>query len=298
MRLTTIKDKTLEDVRADPVLRIPEWALRREYRTTYRGHVGARERIVSGRWQGRIAPGSELIPVSLEKGIAETLKVQLGDTLQFELHGVPLLTEVASIREVDWQRLEPNFFVVFPEGVLEEAPQFFALVARTDSTHVSASLQRAVIERFPNVSAVDLTLVINTLESILNRVSEAIRFIALLIVATGMAVLASAILSSRAQRLKESILLRTLGAPRSQVIATTVAEYFLLAAIACLTGSLLALLATWGLSFYFFKTVATVSPGPVIAIVLSTTMATVVAGVVGCWGIFRRSPLEALRAES
>jgi hypothetical protein len=67
------RDREELEVRADPVFRIPEWALRREYRTTYRRHLGARERIVSGRWQGRIAPGSELIPVSLEKGIAETV---------------------------------------------------------------------------------------------------------------------------------------------------------------------------------------------------------------------------------
>lgn len=298
MRLTGIKHKNLEEVRADPEFRIPEWALRREYRSTYRSHLSARERVVSGTWQGRVGAGSEVIPVSVEKSIAETLKVQLGDPLQFDLQGVPLFTRVASIREVDWQRLEPNFFVVFPEGVLEEAPQFFALVARTASNHVSASLQRAVIERFPNVSAVDLALVINTLEAILNRVSEAIRFIALLVVVTGMAVLASGILSSRAQRLKESILLRTLGAPRSQIIGAVVAEYFLLAAIACLTGSLLALLASWGLSFYFFNTVATFSPGPIAVIVASATAMTVVAGVIGCWGIFGRSALEALRAES
>ncbi len=298
MRLTGIKHKALDEVRAEPAFRIPEWALRREYRSTYRSRLGARERIVSGSWEGRIDSGSEVIPISLEKSIAETLQLQLGDALQFDLQGVPLSTRVASIREVDWQRLEPNFFVVFPEGVLEQAPQFFALVARTDSNRASASVQRAVIERFPNVSAVDLTLVVNTLEAILNRVAEAVRFIALLIIVTGIAVLASAIVSSRAQRLKESILLRTLGASRSQIVGAIIAEYFLLAVIACVTGSLFALLASWALSFYFFASVAAPSPGPIAAIVVAATTATLVAGVMGCWGIFRRPALEALRAES
>ncbi|HEU4341521.1 MAG TPA: FtsX-like permease family protein, partial [Candidatus Binatia bacterium] len=298
MRLAGIKHQTIAEVRADPALKIPDWVLRREYRSTYRSRLTASERIVSGTWQGKIDAGSEVIPISVEKSIAETLHVTLGDPLQFELQGVPLLTRVASIREVDWQRLEPNFFVVFPEGVLEEAPQFYAMVARTESNRLSANVQRAVVERFPNVSVIDLTLVIDTLEAILGRVSDAIRFVALFIVVTGLAVLASAILSSRQQRLKESILLRTLGAPRRQIVGAIVAEYFLLAAISSMTGSLLAVLASWGLSFYFFKTAAAISPGPIMAILILATAATVLAGVVGCWGIFRRSALEALRAET
>lgn len=298
MRLAGIKNKTIAEVRVDPTLKIPEWVLRREYRSTYRSRLTASERIVSGTWQGKIDAGSEAIPISVEKSIAETLRVTLGDRLQFELQGVPLLTRVASIREVDWQRLEPNFFVVFPEGVLEEAPQFYAMVARTESNHLSASVQRSVVERFPNVSVIDLTLVIDTLGAILGRVSDAIRFVALFIIVTGLALLASAILSSRQQRLKESILLRTLGAPRRQIVGAILAEYFLLAAISSTTGSLLAILASWGLSFYFFKTVAVISPGPMIAILVLATAATIVAGLAGCWGIFRRSALEALRAET
>jgi putative ABC transport system permease protein len=209
-----------------------------------------------------------------------------------------LLAQVASIREVDWQRLEPNFFVVFPAGVLETAPQFYAIVARTESRGLSANLQRAVVERFPNVSVIDLTLVLDTLDSILGKVSAAIRFVALFTIVTGIAVLASAVLSSRSQRLKESVLLRTLGAPRSQIVTTIVAEYLFLALTSCIAGTLLGALASWGLSFYFFRTVATISLAPMAAIVISVTAATLLAGVLGCWGLFQRSALEALRAET
>ena len=298
MRLAAVKNKPVEEIRADAASRIPGWALRREYRSTYRDILSDTERIIQGNWHARADFNSQPIPVSLESGIAETLQVAIGDQLQFEVQGVPLATQVASLREVDWQRLHPNFFLVFPAGVLEHAPQFYALVARTESARVSARLQRAVVEHFPNVSAIDLTLVLNTLDSILGRVSDAIRFVALFTLVTGLAVLASAILSSRAQRLKESILLRTLGAPRSQIVGTVVAEYLFLAVISCLTGTILATLAGWGLSFYFFKTVAAVSLIPVAAILLLVTVATVVAGVLGSWGIFRCSALEALRGEN
>lgn len=296
MRLTRVKGTSVDELRAER--KIPFWALRREYRSTYRSGLSQTEEIIAGAWQGKIAPDADPIPVSLEKGIADTLRVGLGDELVFEIQGVPLRTRVASLRKVDWQRVQPNFFVVFPEGVLEEAPQFWAVVAWAQSNQAAANLQRRVVERFPNVSAIDLSLILNTLNSILSKVSAAMRFIALFTIVTGFAVLASAVLGSRAQRLKESILLRTLGAPRAQILTVVAAEYLLLGAVAGMAGSILGVGASWALSFYFFGTPGAIAVGPVLAILAAVMMATVIAGAAGCWGIFRRSPLEALRAET
>ena len=296
MRLIRVKDRSVEELRAEA--KIPPWALRREYRSTYRSGLTDSEEIAAGSWQGKVAADVDPIPVSVEKGIAETLRVGLGDELQFEIQGVPLRTRIASLRKVDWQRVQPNFFVVFPEGVLESAPQFFAVVARAESAQAAASLQRGVVERFPNVSAIDLSLILNTLNSILSKVSAAMRFIALFTIITGFAVLASAVLGSRAQRLRESILLRTLGAPRVQILGVVAAEYLLLGGTAGLAGAILGVGATWALGFYFFGTPAAIALGPVLAILALVTLATVAAGAAGCWGIFRRSPLEALRAEA
>jgi putative ABC transport system permease protein len=298
MRLSAVKGKSVETIRADPTSRIPAWALRREYRSTYRSRLAGTEKIVGGIWQGKADGDSQPIPVSLEKGIAETLRVEVGDSLEFEIQGVPVRTRVASLREVDWQRVQPNFFVVFPEGVLENAPQFYAVVARADSTAASASLQRAVVERFPNVSVIDLNLILNTLDAILDRVSEAIRVVALFTILTGCAVLASAVLSSRSQRVRESILLRTLGAPRGQIITSVIAEYLFLGLISAGTGALLSSVAGWALAFYFFKTSAAVSIGAILSVPALVTALTVIAGVLGCWGIFQRSALETLRAEA
>jgi putative ABC transport system permease protein len=298
MRLSAVKGRSVEELRADSHARIPPWALRREYRSTYRSGLTTTEEIIKGTWQGRVAENVQPIPVSVEKGIAETLRVGLGDELLFEVQGVPLLTRVASLREVDWQRVQPNFFVVFPEGVLENAPQFYAIVARAGSNQAAAQLQRAAVERFPNVSVIDLSLILSTLNSILGKVSAAMRFVALFTIITGLAVLASAVLGSRSQRLRESILLRTLGAPRNQIVHTIVTEYLFLGGISGAAGTILGIAATWGLGFYFFGTPVSISLVPVIAILLSVIGATVLAGAIGCWGIFQRSPLEALRAEA
>jgi putative ABC transport system permease protein len=298
MRLSAVKGRRVEELRADSQARIPPWALRREYRSTYRSGLTSTEEIIKGKWQGKVPENAQPIPVSVEKGIAETLRVGLGDALLFEVQGVPLPTRIASLREVDWQRVQPNFFVVFPEGVLENAPQFYAIVARAGSNQAAARLQRAAVERFPNVSVIDLSLILSTLNSILAKVSGAMRFVALFTIITGLAVLASAVLGSRSQRLRESILLRTLGAPRNQIIHTIVAEYLFLGGVSGAAGAILGIGATWGLGFYFFGTPVSISLVPVIAILLSVIGATVLAGAIGCWGIFQRSPLEALRAEA
>jgi putative ABC transport system permease protein len=298
MRLAAVKDEPVEKLRNDARQTIPRWALRREYRVTYRSGLSARERVISGTWRPRVRSDIEVIPISLEKSIADTLHVGIGDRLQFDLQGVSLLTEVSSIRAVDWQRLEPNFFVVFPEGVLEQAPQFYALVARTDSSETSALLQRAMVERFPNVSMIDLTLVLSTLDAILGRISAAVQFVAFFTILTGFFVLGSAILSRRSQRLKESILLKTLGASRRQIVTIVAAEYLFLAAIACLAGFVLAALASWALSYYFLGVTFSFAPAPAVAILALTIGVTVGLGILGCWGIFSRSALEALRAEA
>jgi putative ABC transport system permease protein len=298
MRLAGVKGRAVEELRSDANSKIPPWALRREYRSTYRSRLTSTEEIIKGTWRGRVDGDADPVPISLERGIAETLNLTIGDELRFEVQGVPLPARVASIREVDWQRVQPNFFVVFPEGVLEGAPQFYAMVTRTDSSELSARVQRAVVERFPNVSMIDLTLVLSTLDSILGRVSSAIQFVALFTILTGLSVLASAVLSSRSQRIKESILLRTLGAARGQILGMIVAEYLFLGVISGATGALLGIAASWGLSFYFLETAAAISPAPIVVILGLVTAATVLAGMLGCWGIFGRPALEVLRAET
>lgn len=298
MRLTAVKGRRVEALRNDAEAKIPGWALRREYRSTYRAGVTGTEQIIRGTWQGKVSENVQPIPVSVEKGIAETLKVDVGDELQFEIQGVPLSTRIASLREVDWQRVQPNFFVVFPEGVLESAPQFYAVMARAESNQASAQLQRAVVEQFPNVSVIDLSLVLNTLNSILSRVSYAMRFVALFTILTGLAVLASAVLGSRMQRLKESILLRTLGAPRTLILSSVIAEYLFLGVLGSVAGAVLGVAASWGLSYYFFGASVAIFITPALAIPALVTAATVFAGVLGCWGLFRAPALETLRAEA
>src|SRR5205807_7956258 len=121
---------------------IPRWALRREYRSTYRDTLDSTEELVRGRWPAAVT-NHDLIPISVEQGIAKDLNIELGDEIVFDLQGVLLTNRVASIRKVDWKRIQPNFFVVFPSGVLEDAPGFHIITTRAPTRERSAEMQKA-----------------------------------------------------------------------------------------------------------------------------------------------------------
>jgi putative ABC transport system permease protein len=297
MRLAAVKAVRIEKIRDDPRTKIPPWALRREYRSTYRDQLTRTETIVAGAWPGRSTPSGN-VPVSLEKEIAETLGVTLGDELTFDIDGVPITATVGNIREVDWHRVQPNFFVVFPRGVLEDAPQFRVLAARADSNDISARAQRAVVQTYPNVSVIDIRLILATVDAVLQKVAFAVRTISWFLILTAALVLVGAIVSGYSQRLKETVLLRTLGASRSQILKIHVAEYLCLGICGGLSGIVLGVLASWGLTYYFFASLSMPPLMSVLFVLLMVAVIAVAAGALGCLGIFNRSPLEALRAES
>jgi putative ABC transport system permease protein len=297
MRLATIKGRSVEELYTDPHSSLPEWALRWEYRVTYREYLSDTETLVAGVWQGRADPSSMSIPISLEEEIARTLAVTLGDEIVFDVQGVPIATTVSSLRRVDWQRVQPNFFVVFPAGVLEDAPQFFVLVSKADTNDLSAALQRAVVRQFPNVSVIDLNIILQTVEAMLSKVAFALRFMALFSVVTGLIVLASAVVNSRAQRLQENVLLRTLGASRAQLHRIMVVEYLFLGCFAAACGSILALLASWGLAYFLFETVFAPTLSSILVLLMLVIGLTLMIGLLGNRGVCNRPPLVVLRSE-
>jgi putative ABC transport system permease protein len=298
MRLASVKDKSVEDLRNDTDGKMPTWALQWEYRATYREHLIGTETLTAGKWQGTVDDTVREVPVSLEEEIARTLGVALGDRLVFDVQGVPVTVTVGSIRKVDWQRVQPNFFVVFPRGVLETAPQTYVLVSRVPTNERSAAAQRAVVQRFPNVSVIDLSLVLHTLDAILSRVAFALRFMALFSLAAGVVVLANAVVTSRYQRLRESAVLRALGASRAQIRQILLVEYFFLGSLAAATGLVLAVIASWALAYYLFETTFTPTALPLVLALLLVTGLTVGIGVLGSRGVVNRPPLEVLRGET
>lgn len=295
MRLAAVEGRTVEALREDPEVRTT-WAHRREYRSTYRDHLIDSETIVAGSFTPRHTEGTEPIPVSLEEGIAEELNVGLGDQLTFDVQGRSMTTEITSLRAVDWQRVQTNFFVVFPEGVLETAPQFSVLLTRTDSEAASSAVQSAVVEQFPNVSAIDLSLILSVAEDLFERVAVVIRFMALFSILTGLIVLIGAVAVSRYQRVEESVLLKTLGASRAQVFKILLIEYLFLGVLASLTGIVLSLAGAAVLAFFVFDAPFVWAPDALLLTLVVVTGLTAGVGLLNSRGLYNRPPLEVLRA--
>lgn len=296
MRLSHIKGYPA-DVYRDS-FRVSRWSLFREYRSTYRNHIYDSETLTSGTWHNDTFNGQEPVPISMEEGIARNLKVTLGDTLTFDVQGIPINATVQSLREVDWQRIQPNFFVVFPNGILEPAPQFHVFTTRVTSTEQSANLQRELVKTYPNVSAVDLGLILQTVDDVLSQVSFVVRFMALFSVFTGLIVLASAVTTSRYQRVQEAVLLRTLGASKKQIRRILLLEYLFLGSLAALTGLLLSIGGAWALSAFVFNIGFALPNAAIIGVLILVTLLTVCVGMLNSRGIADRPPLEILRAET
>lgn len=278
--------------------RMPAWALRREYRSTFRGALSGTEKVVEGTFTPKADPAAGPVPISVEEGLARDMQLKLGDTIDWDVQGLPVKTRVGSLRSVEWRRMEPNFFVVFPLGVLEEAPKTYVAAMKTASPDESARVQQALVERFPNVTAIDLGLVVETLDSIFGKVAFAVQFMALFTVATGLVVLAGSILSGRHQRLRETALLRTLGASRRQVALIQLVEYAVLGVQAAVVGALLALAANALLAHFVFHVTPAVFPGQVAAGIVVVAALAVATGFAAGRGVVDHSPLETLRQEN
>jgi len=299
MRIASIKGRAAADLLKDRELRIPAWTLRREYRSTYRAVLSDSEKLTAGAFTGHVAEGVDVIPVSVEEKLAGDLQVTLGDEIVFDVQGVPVKARVDSIRQVDWRRMQPNFFLVFPEGALEAAPKFHIMALRVADAGQSAKIQQAVVREHPNVSAIDLALIIQTIDGVYSKASFVVEFLALFTVVTGGIVLAGAVLIGRSQRVRESVLLRTLGASKAQVNRIMFAEYLTLGTLGAAVGAILAIGANWALAYFIFQ-VKWVMPSLAVlgggwAIVSLMTVAT---GWLSNRGICDHPPLAVLREET
>lgn len=298
MRISSVKGRAVDDILKDKDPKVAAWALRREYRSTFRGSLSQTEKVVEGRFTGSVAPGGGPVPISLEEGLARDMQLHLGDPVDWDIQGVVVHARVGSIRTVEWRRLEPNFFVVFPEGVLEGAPKTYLAALHAGSADQSGRVQRAVVDRFPNVTAIDLALVVETLDGIFSKVAFAIQFMALFTVATGLIVLAGAVLMGRHQRIRETVLLRTLGATRRQLAAIQLVEYAVLGFQAAVVGSVFAVGGNLLLARFVFHVGAAAPVGQVAAAVAIVSALSVLTGWAAGRGVVDHPPLEVLRQET
>ncbi len=300
MRIAKINQWTmsqmLDSTNPDSIKR-QTWTLRREYRSTYRGEMMPSEKLIAGKWFGetKAKDGEPVAEVSMEGGVAGGLGVVVGDVITWDVQGVMVPTRVTSFREVNWARLEPNFFAVFSPGVLEQAPKQFVLVGASPDARASAIVQREAVKAYPNVSAIDISLIQRTVSQIVEKVTLAIRFLALFSLAIGIPVLFSAVSATRNARIREGVLLKVLGATADKIRRILLAEYALLGALGAASGMVLSFGGAWAVMRFVFKQPFTPAIGPAVAIAGLMLALAVVIGLLGGRDVFKETPMAALR---
>ena len=301
MRLTAVNNIPVAELQKDRATKIPGWTLRRDFRSTYRSEIVDTEKLLRGNWVPQFDPTADPdapVPVSIEEGIAKELKIDLGDHFTMRIGGIPMKLKIANVREVDWDGLDLNFFIVFPEGVLESAPGFNVVTTRTLTDETTGKLNRAILEQFPNITVFDASQVVETLQKIIGQVGKIIRFTALFTILTGIMILIGTVLSGKRDRIAESVLLRTLGASRSQIWKILTTEYALLGFLAALTGALLATATSWALATFVFDLDFLTQAWPAAIAITAVTLFTTAVGLALSQGITSKPPLTILRGEA
>jgi len=295
-RIASVGGRTIGDWLASrPDDRELRWALQREYRLTYAAHLRSTESVVEGEWWDGKVFKRVPIPVSIDTSIHQSLGVEVGDEIAWDIQGVEVPGVIASVREVDWDRLATNFFVVLPPGMIEDAPQTTVMLARMSGEAARSTLQRDLVREFSNVSVLDATLILSAIDTMMQRMATAIRLLAIFTLATGFMILVAATISARQERTHETLLLRTLGASGSTLRQVLATEVVALGALAAGVGTVIAIAASWGLVRFVFELPFEPPWFDFTALASASVVVSTLLGGLGAGRLRRTSPLANLR---
>lgn len=281
-------DQTREEKRKN-------WYANREYVLTFLEQLPKDNTIVRGTWW---KPGQVFTrpQVSVEEDAAKGLGIDLGTIVELNVQGVAIQAEVSSIRKVEWGNFSTNFYMIFSPGSLEGAPMTYVA-----TTHVApqdeVALQSAVVAAFPNVTAINIGEVLSAFARVLDRLSLAIRAVALFCLFAGVLVMAAALAATRYRRLYEAVILKALGATRGLIARSFAAEYALMGCVAGVIGILLASAFSWAILRYILELPWSLEPSLLALGFACTVLLTLLVGFLSTYRILGQPPLTVLRHE-
>lgn len=288
MRLAKIKGTDVRELTDRPA-----WVTRREYRTTYRDALLRSEKVIAGEFSARVQESQ--IPLSVEQKMAKDLKVGLGDSLTFNIQGIEITGVVSSIREVNWRSGEVNFFIVFPRGVLEEAPQYFALLGNVSSNAQLRQLQEELNAIYPNISIMDLRSLFVGVERVLREIGGIAELLGGAVLALSLVICSTSLFSSLLRRRRAEALLRVVGADRIFLRSSQAVEFSVISLTGVIAGLTVSSLGSFFLigQYLELKVSYLSSPGIVVVYLLLPVI------LLESISLLQRSrpPLEVLRAE-
>jgi putative ABC transport system permease protein len=290
-RITAINSKPSESLKfkADNA----RGFLEREQNLTWASRLMDDNQLVAGHWWTEADFGKALVSISSE--YREALQLELGDTLRFDIAGEDLTVRVASIRKVRWDSFRPNFFLVFPPGLLEGAAGTYMT-----SVYLTPEQRPALVDlvrQFPTISVFDVDAILRQIRAIIDRATLAVQYVFLFTLVAGIVVLLAAVQSTRDERRYESAMLRTLGASRRTVLQGVAAEF---SALGFLSGALAAFGASgvgWILARRLFGLQFTFDPWVWVLGLVCGTILVGVSGTLATWRVVNTPPIVTLRDE-
>lgn len=260
----------------------------REFNLSYTDEAPSHNPIVAGKW---FAPGAA--ELSMEEGIAKTLRVALGDELTFDIAGTRVNARVTSLRKVDWDSMRANFFVLMPSHLLKDQPQSFMTAFHVPPSRAAFTVD--LVRDFPNITIVDTSAIFRQVQQVLDQVIAAVEFLFVFTLAAGVLVLYAALASSHDERVREAGLLRALGASRSQLSRAQVAEMICVGGLAGLLAALGATAIGWTLARFAFEFEYQVSAWVFMLGIGGGIVCALVGGWFGLRHVLQTPPLTTLR---
>jgi putative ABC transport system permease protein len=267
--------------------------LEREQNLTWSAALMEDNQLIAGSWWTAADTGKHLVSISTE--YQEALHLQVGDKLSFDVAGEPLTVQVASIRKIRWDSFRPNFFLVFPPGLLDGAAGTY--MTSVFLTPAQRPALADLVRRFPTISVFDVDAILKQIRDIMDRASLAVQYVFLFTLAAGVVVLLAAVQSTRDERRYESAILRTLGASRGTVLQGVAAEF---SALGFLSGTLAAFGATgvgWVLARWLFSLQYTLDPWLWVVGLVCGTILVGLSGTVATRRVVNTPPVHTLRDE-
>ncbi|MEK6408562.1 MAG: FtsX-like permease family protein [Acidobacteriota bacterium] len=294
VRMVSINGKDIDF--NDAEMKRERGRLSREYVVTYRPGLESNEKIIAGQFWDAL-PSSEP-EVSIEESMRGMLGLDVGGEITFDIQGRKLAARVTSIRHVDWRNSRTGFMVLFRPGALESAPQMMVGALNGPAGELERSrFQRAVVDKYPNVSVIDVVDIVRAIERIINNITLAVSFVGVFVLLSGALILIGSLAMTKFQRIYEVAVLKTLGAKRKVLLKILLAEYGLIGFVAGVIGSLAAVGLSYVTSRFVFEIPWSFTPVVNLGGIVATIIMVTAVGTLATVDVLSRKPLVTLRAQ-
>lgn len=271
----------------------------REFNFSYRPDLDSSETIIQGRPLTQKAYDFTLnrpAEISLAESFAERYGLSINDVLEFDIQGIPIFGKVVNIRDVRWNSFQPNFYILFQSGVLEDAPKIFLASIPQMANEEKLPLQNALVAKFPNISMIDVTRMVENILTITDRISFSMKFMAYISIIAGLIVIFSIARQETQSRLWEINLLKVLGAGFRDIRFIIMLEFGILGFMAAFTAVLLSIISSYAISYYYFDRLWSLRIDYNLFSIFAVSAICALAALAAAGKIIQQKPLSILQA--